>query len=91
MFWIWHKTYVNGKFVGSGVSARCYARKGNAERAARSWFHDTERITYEWTVAEENPWERDVDHDFLDEYWSRPDVCEGWHQQDIIDMYRRER
>ena len=28
---------------------------------------------------------------FMDDYYSRPDVMDGWHQQDIIDMYRRER
>jgi len=28
---------------------------------------------------------------FEEEYYSRPDVCAGWAQQDIIDMYRRER
>ena len=26
-----------------------------------------------------------------EEYESRPEVQDGWHQQDIIDMYRRER
>ena len=24
-------------------------------------------------------------------YWSDPVVWDGWHQQDVIDMYRRER
>lgn len=28
---------------------------------------------------------------FLEEYNSRPDVCAGWAQQDMIDMRRRER
>ena len=28
---------------------------------------------------------------YIDEYESRPDVCYGWHQQDLIDMRRRER
>lgn len=28
---------------------------------------------------------------FYEDYYSRPDVCAGWAQQDIIDMYRRER
>jgi hypothetical protein len=27
----------------------------------------------------------------LEEYYNDPIVNEGWHQQDIIDMYRRER
>ena len=27
----------------------------------------------------------------LEEYYNDPIVGEGWHQQDIIDMYRRER
>lgn len=27
---------------------------------------------------------------FLEDYYNRPDVHDGWHQQDIIDMYRRE-
>lgn len=30
-------------------------------------------------------------NDFLDDYYSRPDVCAGWAQQDLIDSYRRER
>lgn len=25
-----------------------------------------------------------------DDYWDDPIVNEGWHQQDVIDMYRRE-
>ena len=28
---------------------------------------------------------------FLDDYYNDPLVNYGWHQQDIIDMYRRER
>ena len=28
--------------------------------------------------------------EWLDEYNSRPDVCAGWAQQDLIDLYRRE-
>lgn len=28
---------------------------------------------------------------FFEDYYSRPDVCAGWAQQDVIDMYRRER
>ena len=28
---------------------------------------------------------------FYEDYYSRPDVCAGWAQQDIIAMYRRER
>lgn len=28
---------------------------------------------------------------FIEEYESRPDVCAGWAQQDLIDSYRRER
>lgn len=28
---------------------------------------------------------------FLDDYYNDPIVNEGWAQQDIIDMYRRER
>ena len=28
---------------------------------------------------------------FLDDYYSDPLVNEGWAQQDLIDMYRRER
>ena len=27
----------------------------------------------------------------MEEYESRPEVNDGWHQQDVIDMYRRER
>ena len=28
---------------------------------------------------------------FIEDYENDPMVNEGWHQQDIIDMYRRER
>ena len=28
---------------------------------------------------------------FIEEYESRPDVCYGWYQQDLIDMRYRER
>jgi len=28
---------------------------------------------------------------FMEDYENDPVVQEGWHQQDIIDMYRRER
>lgn len=28
---------------------------------------------------------------FLEDYYNDPMVQEGWRQQDIIDMYRRER
>ena len=28
---------------------------------------------------------------FLEAYENNPEVQYGWHQQDIIDMYRRER
>ena len=28
---------------------------------------------------------------FVEDYESRPDVCAGWAQQDLIDSYRRER
>lgn len=28
---------------------------------------------------------------FIEEYENNPMVCEGWAQQDLIDMYRRER
>lgn len=31
------------------------------------------------------------EHDFIEGYESDPVVQEGWHQQDVIDMYRRER
>lgn len=35
--------------------------------------------------------EQEEQEAFLADYNSRPDVMEGWRQQDIIDMYRRER
>lgn len=41
-----------------------------------------------------NEWYRAVaEHKqaFMDEYENDPYVHEGWHQQDVIDMYRRER
>jgi len=35
---------------------------------------------------------REEEHDrFIEEYENNPLVCEGWAQQDLIDMYRRER
>lgn len=33
----------------------------------------------------------EAERDFLDDYYNDPLVQDGWHQQDIIDMYRRER
>lgn len=35
---------------------------------------------------------RQEEHDrFIEEYENNPMTCEGWAQQDLIDMYRRER
>lgn len=35
---------------------------------------------------------REEEHErFIEEYENNPMVCEGWAQQDLIDMYRRER
>jgi hypothetical protein len=31
-----------------------------------------------------------AEQDFIEEYESRPDVCAGWAQQDLIDLYRFE-
>lgn len=42
------------------------------------------QLEYSKAVEEEN--ERRIE-----EYYNDPLVQEGWHQQDIIDMYRRER
>ncbi len=28
---------------------------------------------------------------FIENYYNSPEIQDGWHQQDIIDMYRRER
>lgn len=33
----------------------------------------------------------EAEEDFFEAYENDPVVQEGWHQQDIIDMYRRER
>lgn len=33
----------------------------------------------------------EAEHDFYEDYYNDPLVQDGWHQQDIIDMYRRER
>ena len=41
-----------------------------------------------------NQWYIDCEQrrrDFMDDYYTRPDVCAGMAQQDTIDMYRRER
>ena len=35
---------------------------------------------------------REEEHErFIEEYENDPMTCEGWAQQDLIDMYRRER
>ena len=46
----------------------------------------SEEALNEWNEAVEEQHQR-----FLDDYYSDPLVNEGWHQQDVIDMYRRER
>lgn len=33
----------------------------------------------------------EAERDFIEAYEDDPLVQDGWHQQDIIDMYRRER
>lgn len=33
----------------------------------------------------------EAERDFYEDYYNDPLVQDGWHQQDIIDMYRRER
>lgn len=42
-------------------------------------------------LEELNRAQAEAEATFIEEYESRPDVCYGWYQQDIIDMYRRER
>lgn len=32
----------------------------------------------------------EMEADFIEEYENRPDVQYGWHQQDMIDLRRRE-
>lgn len=44
----------------------------------------TENCECERIAAEEH-------EQFLEDYYNNPMVHEGWKQQDIIDMYRRER
>ena len=45
-----------------------------------------EEADREYALACEEDHER-----FLEDYYSDPVVCDGWVQQDTIDMYRRER
>ena len=45
---------------------------------------DEARFEYDRAVEEERQQK-------LEDYYNDPLVHEGWHQQDIIDMYRRER
>lgn len=33
----------------------------------------------------------EAQEEFMEQYEDDPMVQEGWHQQDVIDMYRRER
>jgi len=33
----------------------------------------------------------EAERDFMEDYENDPLVQDGWHQQDLIDMYRRER
>lgn len=44
----------------------------------------TENCDCERIAAEE-------EEQFLEDYYNDPEVQAGWHQQDIIDMRRRER
>lgn len=55
MYWIWIKAYHNGEWCMNMRSTRAYERKGNAERAAKIWWSDTETMHYEITVSETNP------------------------------------
>lgn len=36
-------------------------------------------------------YEEERSRQFYEDYYSNPEVQYGWHQQDLIDMYRRER
>ena len=58
MFRIWVKNFVGEELVGSSVSCRSYARKGNAERAAKRMYANREdrKVRYEWIVSDKNPW-----------------------------------
>ena len=58
MYFIWIEHYKDGQLVGASVSAKCYKRKGYAERVARGRLSKTGKdgCRYEWIVSETNPW-----------------------------------
>lgn len=58
MYYIWIKLYENGELVGTSVSAKCYKRKGYAERVARERLSNPRKknLSYKWIVSETNPW-----------------------------------
>ena len=58
MYYIWISHYKNGQLVGASVSAKCYKRKGYAERVARERLSKPGKdgCRYEWIVSETNPW-----------------------------------
>lgn len=56
MYRYWFRLYENGVLVSEGVSAKTYTRKGNATRAAKSFFRDHDQFHYEWIVSVDNPW-----------------------------------
>lgn len=60
---IWSKMFYDGDCVAKSVSARSYARKGNAERFAKKRLSHPEGdfIKYEWIVSDKNPWPEEID------------------------------
>lgn len=56
----------------------------------RSEYYNDEQ-EYEDDFDDYNREYREEFFDRMDDYFDRPYVAEGWAQQDLIDMYRRER
>lgn len=60
MYRIWCKIFVDGWLLGASASCKEYVRKGYAERVARTKYgRPYGGMTFEWVVAETNPWKED--------------------------------
>ena len=55
MYYIWHKAYYDGKYIGAGVSCKSYRTKGRAELAAKKQFTPRGGLKFIWQVSETDP------------------------------------
>ena len=60
MYRIWVHVYKNGQLVGASMSVKEYVRAGNARRAAERMYINHDDISFEYEIAERNPWWSDA-------------------------------